>query len=783
MSSMRFRLLGCLMLGALLVSSSGTAAAGASRDAGQTRLLRGTALPILRQATLLHATPVTAPVDVVVSLKPRHPELLAQMAAASSGRPSLSPERIRRWFLPRPSTVSKVSQYMRGNGFRLTASHGLSLSFRGDAGAVGRAFAVRLGRYRNTISGLTFRAPDGAVELPSDIASQVRAVSGLDSALVLDHQATVAPLAPQAVTPQPGCPEPGQVSEGYLPSELATAYGHDTLLTNGHDGDGQGIALVEFSTYKPKDITEFKACFGLDGPGTTTIVNVPVNGGTSDHSGAIEVELDMEVALSNAPGLDHLYVYRAPNNISSFIAMVNQMAIDSQSTDLSIVSDSWGLCEAALPVSTAQAESEALQLAAVNGLSFYVASGDDGSSGCFSAFGFTGLVADDPAAQPFATGIGGTRLDDPLSPPGVAWLRGGGGVSINWPMPGYQQTVGITDGGADCGNPDGKCRQVPDVALNADPTTGYVIKCTDVGCSQGPWFTVGGTSAAAPLMAAITADANEYSVTNGGADLGYANPCLYAAAGTSTFMDVTTGNNAFKNPGSYFAGTGFDLATGLGSPEANAFATMVLACTTHVPSPQSASVLTATPASPVSVKPGQTVTIQGDLTSGGVPLAHRAVYIEFTQGPSFSLFTVLTDANGHWSRNFSTALKRNTRWQVFFPGSDTEEPAKSAAHAIYVTPTLTNTLSRHTVAVNQAFTVTGISKPNMSGLLVALQYRRSTSGAWRTLGKVRVASNGRYGGTVRIGIRGGWRLRWRYAGGTTSAFLTAESDVESISVR
>ncbi|MDX6553066.1 MAG: hypothetical protein QOH74_1554, partial [Gaiellales bacterium] len=591
---MRFRLLGCLMLGALLVSSSGTAAAGASNDAGQTRALRGTTLPTLRHATLLHATPVTAPIDVVVSLKPRHPELLAQMAATSSGRPALSPARINAWFLPRPATVSKVSQYMRAKGFSLTASDGLSLSFRGDAGAVGRAFAVRLGQYRNTISGRAFRAPDGAVQLPADIASQVRTVSGLDSALVLEHKATVVPPAPQAVTPQPGCNGPAAAAAqgGYLPADIAAAYGHDTLLANHYDGDGQGIALVEFSTYKPKDITDFRACFGLNGPNATVIQNVPVNGGTSDHSGAIEVELDMQIALAHAPGLDHLYVYRAPNNIAQFIAMVNQMSIDSQTSDLSIISDSWGLCEAAMPVSTMQAESEALQLAAVHGLSFYVASGDDGASGCYSAFGITDRVTDDPASQPFATGVGGTTLTLPGSLPGKAWQRGGGGVSMVWPMPAYQQPVGTPDGGAKCGNPSGNCRQVPDVALNADPATGYIIKCTDLGCPKThPWFPVGGTSAAAPLMAAITADANEYSVTNLGSNLGYANPCLYAAAGTSTFVDVITGNNAlFSNPGGYAAASGFDNATGLGSPEANAFADMVKACTTHAPASQSTTV-------------------------------------------------------------------------------------------------------------------------------------------------------------------------------------------------
>jgi kumamolisin len=784
------RLLGYLTLGALLAVTTSTAAAGATKDTGATRVLRGTALPVLRHATLLRATPDTAPVDVVVSLKPRNPELLAQMAAASSGRPALSAAQIRRWFLPAPSTVGQVSRYMHASGFRLTASHGLSLSFHGDAGAAGRAFSVRLGTYRNTLSGRAFRAPDAAVQLPAGIASQVRSVSGLDSALTLTHQSSIAVPAPQAVSPQPGCNGPAAAKAangGYLPADLATAYGHQTLLDatpTAYDGTGQGIGLLEFSGYKPTDISAFRGCFGLS---HTTIHNIKVNGGPADHNGAAEVELDMEVALAHAPGLDNLYVYMAPNNISQFIAMVNRMSADSQTTGLSIVSDSWGMCELALPVSTAQAESEALQLAAVNGLSFYVASGDDGSSGCHSMFGYDGLVADDPAAQPFATGVGGTTLGSGTE---TAWTRGGGGVSMNWPMPAYQQPVGMAmpspENGAKCGNnpPTGQCRQVPDVALNADPATGYIIKCTDVGCPRStPWFQIGGTSAAAPLMAAITADANEYSNANGGTNLGFANPCLYAAAGTSVFSDITTGGNDWLMPGSYRAGVGYDLATGLGSPEANAFAAMVQACTTHGPSTESASVLTAAPGVDKAITYGTTVTLHGNLTTGGAPLANRAVYIEMHQGRSFALYTVMTDGLGNWSRSFAKTLTRNTRWQVFFPGSDTEKPAKSPAHFVFIKPALTNTLSTHAIRAGQTVTVSGGSRPNMSGQVVALQVQKAPSRVWHTVGRVRVAANARYGGVLRMGTPGTYHLRWVYVGGRTSAFLTAISDVEPLSVR
>ena len=130
------------------------------------------------------------------------------------------------------------------------------------------------------------------------------------------------------------------------------------------------------------------------------------------------------------------------------------------------------------------------------------------------------------------------------------------------------------------------CRQTPDVALDANPNTGYIIYCSVAasGCVTpqypNPWFTVGGTSGSAPLMAAIAADANSYSQAHAGthARMGFANPFLYANAGT--FNDVQIGNNnIYSSTGNYFAKPGYDLATGLGSPDAMALATALTSYT------------------------------------------------------------------------------------------------------------------------------------------------------------------------------------------------------------
>ena len=377
-----------------------------------------------------------------------------------------------------------------------------------------------------------FRAPDAAVRLPAAISPLVSSVTGLDTATKLHSLATGPELTPHTAVPAActAATHAKHIYGGYLPGDLATAYGHRSLIEAGNDGTGESIALVEFSNFKSSDISSFKSCFGL----TTPVHTRPINGGSNTMSGAIEANLDIEVAMSNAPGLSSVEVYTAPNSIAQILPMVDQMINTAASTNTYIVSDSWGLCEDSLPPSFLQAESDELQLAAAAGLSFYAASGDSGSSDCEPLQpSDTQLVVDDPASQPFVTGVGGTTLHSADGADSTAWKHGGGGISRNWSQPSYQSgnPHRSYDNGAKCGNPAGFCRQVPDIALDANPNTGYIIECTSTasGCPSGiPWFPVGGTSAGAPLMAAITADANTYSLAHGGQRMGFANPLLYS---------------------------------------------------------------------------------------------------------------------------------------------------------------------------------------------------------------------------------------------------------------
>ncbi len=192
------------------------------------------------------------------------------------------------------------------------------------------------------------------------------------------------------------------------------------------------------------------------------------------------------------------------------------------------------------------------------------------------------LAVSDPASQPYVTAVGGTSLTLSPARTETTWNdqlhfaegAGGGGVSETFSMPAYQQPLGTVTGstGTPCGNSSGDCREIPDVSADADPSTGYVIY--DSVNSLG-WTAVGGTSGAAPLWAGVLA---VVASADGTAGDGALNPVLYQLAQESpgTYLnDVTTGNNDYNatNAGQYGAMSGYDMATGLGTPVTSALAT------------------------------------------------------------------------------------------------------------------------------------------------------------------------------------------------------------------
>jgi subtilase family serine protease len=461
--------------------------------------------------------------------------------------------------------------------------------------------------YVQTVTGLS----NVATPVPAGGTSRTRHASTLlPGASALTRAASAAPTGKTTRSARPsvvtGGPSPCEAAteyaaeEGFLTTdEVGGAYGFPALYGAGNFGAGQTVALMEFEPYAPSDIAEFQKCFGTAVP----IVNEAIKGGAGPYAGSDgESALDIEQVIALAPGV-HIAVFEAPNEGGTELEVLEAWVRQGTAK---VMSSSWGLCEPSTEEGFAQAKNTLLEEATTQGQSFFVAAGDEGSTDCYGEEtkeeeSWKELAVDSPSDTPFATSVGGTRLDLGSAPNGeYVWNDnpkeggGGGGVSEIFAMPGYQSgaapSVGVTaaSAGAECIVAGGLCRQVPDVSANADPGTAYTV------FTEGSWGGTGGTSAAAPLWAAMTALVNADPACEGHA-VGFANPALYAIAGVdyaANFRDITAAkpggrpnNNVFDANGLYPLRTGYDMATGLGSPNAPALAASICAFLNPQPTP------------------------------------------------------------------------------------------------------------------------------------------------------------------------------------------------------
>ena len=407
---------------------------------------------------------------------------------------------------------------------------------------------------------------------------------------------------------------------GLTDDQIAHAYGADGLYNAGDVGAGQSIGVFELEPFLMSDLSTFDTCYygATQAAQMLKRVNVvPIDGGQTTGPGSGEAILDVDDISGIAPGAT-IDVYEGPDNtnlgnLDTYAAMVEQ---DKDQ----VMTSSWGWCEQTqqeLDPGFQQVENLLFEQAAAQGQSMLNATGDNGSDGCEDGFpttpspGQDPISVGDPASQPYVLAVGGTTIDDATQPPtetswndGTTWGSGNGGISESWTMPAWQaeSTVPgiVRPGGADYtaansvqseyGYPSGfcdsevagttphtPCRLTPDVSADADEFTGAVTSYSKQ--LYGGWSTTGGTSSASPIWAALLALVNDSPtcaanpVTADG--VGFVLPLLYAVASNPTtyaesFNDITVGNNDVfgLDDGKVFPTTaGFDLATGLGSPE------------------------------------------------------------------------------------------------------------------------------------------------------------------------------------------------------------------------
>jgi hypothetical protein len=502
------------------------------------------------------------PMAVRVVLAPEDPAALEAFAIAVSTpgdpryRQYLTSAEFADRFGAGDERIAAVRRTLAMAGLRsgALAPNRLSLTVEATVGDVAAALGTHFVETRLR-DGSVVRRRDRTARIPDG----VEAIVGLDDYPRHRKTATADPI------PRPACT--GAVATGgWTAPDLSTAYDAGSLHAHTAGGAGQTIALYELSTYKTSDITTAQQCFGSTG----TVTRVPIGGGAGTSSGALEVTLDAGIVVGLAPSADVL-VYEGPNTevgaYDTFAAIVNENRAQ-------VVSISWGLCEPLLTKSVAQAEAALFAQAAAQGQSLFAASGDDGSADCAGANGSSALAVDDPASQPFVTGVGGTSLSSVSPRAETVWNNGsgagGGGLSQFWPAPSYQSGATTPfSSGTPCGSTTGNCRQVPDVSASADPQFGYPTFCSSRSCGSG-WSRIGGTSGAAPLWAAFTATINEHC--GAGQRVGFANPKLYGLP--TLFNDIVVGDNdgTAVNGGRYPASVGYDLASGLGSPSVSSLA-------------------------------------------------------------------------------------------------------------------------------------------------------------------------------------------------------------------
>ena len=433
-----------------------------------------------------------------------------------------------------------VAAFAEGHGLHVVARHPnrLVLDVEGTVGAVEQALNVQMNRYEHPTENREFYAPDGNPRL--ELGVSVLGISGLDNyALPHPRIRTQDAVETANATPNAG----SGPDNGFMGQDFRTAYGGGTTLR----GTGQTVGLLQFDGYTAGDIAYYEALAGLSAVPLSNVLLDGFNGQPTGNGGEVEVSLDIEMAVSMAPGLSQVILYEAGPN-GNFDDILSRMASDNLAKQIG--------CSWYLSGGTADPVADGLwQEMAAQGQSFFSASGDGDS--------YSGLISF-PGDSPYITQVGGTTLTMSGFGGGyvseTVWNRGngegsGGGISTQYGIPSWQAGVSMANNYGSA-----TMRNTPDVALTAE----FVYVRAD-GRDQ----VVGGTSCAAPLWAGFMALINQQAVTYHQPTVGFFNPTVYALAEgahyAAAFNDITVGNNGTATH--FPAVAGYDLATGWGTPK------------------------------------------------------------------------------------------------------------------------------------------------------------------------------------------------------------------------
>jgi uncharacterized membrane protein len=617
-----------------------TAASGGLVAAG------GEVHPLLARATASVpadlATPMqhmVLPLKVTAAQEASLENLIAEQADPQSPNyhKYLDPASYGAQFGASAADIQTVTSWLKSQGFTvdpIPAGNRLVV-FSGTVEQVNSAFQTEMRLY--TVEGETHLANATAPQIPASLANIVSGVVRLHDFPYKSH-AVVPARSAQGINGQFNMA--GSMHE-LGPADYYTIYNINPLLNAGIDGTGQSIAVLARSNLYVSDVESFRDQFGLKPNAPELLVTNSDPGIVAGD--VIETTMDTEWAGAVAPGANIKVVISSSTGAADGVELSAIYAVNNKIAP--IISVSYGNCEASMGATELAAFHSLWKQAAAQGQTVLVASGDTGAAGCDTQAETTaasGEAVNGLCSSPYATCVGGTEFVEGGNP-GQYWLTGnsstlgsvisyipetvwnesgtvmggsgleagGGGVSSTYQKPAWQTGPGVPADGM---------RDVPDVSLTAAMHDGYTIV---QGGQMAYVFSIGGTSAATPSFAGLVALINQkYNSTQGNI-----NPVLYplaarqAAGGAAIFHDITTGNNSVPGLSGYNAGAGYDLASGLGSVDANmlvnhwndaAVSTNPLTVTTYAASvnvggTSSASVTTLTS----GLKAAVTLTISG----------------------------------------------------------------------------------------------------------------------------------------------------------------------------
>jgi uncharacterized protein (TIGR03437 family) len=490
----------------------------------------------------------------------------------------LTPEEFGQRFGMSDADISKITQWLQQQGLNVVSvARGKGwIVASGTAAQVEAAFQTEIHSY--AAGGEMHFANASEPSVPAAFGSVVQGIRGLND-FRMKPRSRVSPTKPDSTKPHYATSQGNFIA----PGDFATIYDVTPLYSAGINGTGQKIAIAGQIEVNLSDIQQFRGMFDLpaNNPQMLLVPGSPNPGSNSKSGDLAESDIDLEWSGAVARNATIIFVY------STDVMTSVQYAIDQKLAP--VVSVSYGDCELETPQSEVFAFEQWAQQANAQGITWFAASGDDGAADCADSQN-PGLAVDLPGSLPEVTSAGGTEfvegagtywsLNNSASGasalsyiPETTWndsledgepSASGGGASVLFSKPSWQTALGV---------PSDNARDVPDISLNtSDDHDPYVVY------TSGSLQAYGGTSFAAPTFAGMTGLLNQ-KLGSGG--VGNINPKLYSLApsgwGSGMFHDITTGNNivtvacsrrAFNctaSPVGYYAGVGYDQATGLGS--------------------------------------------------------------------------------------------------------------------------------------------------------------------------------------------------------------------------